>query len=120
MTLYVGDAEITVWVPEPAKPAYRQKFTEAARREKRRAAEAGNAANTSQLVGGGSGIAMAAPCLIALLSASGPASIALVAVTVAGVIIAGAGFLAGHWMNKKKFAHEENADRYVEYAEVMK
>jgi len=71
-------------------------------------------------VGGGSGIAIAAPGLIALLSATGPVSIALLAVTVAGVIMAGAGFLAGHWMNKKKFAHEETADRLLEYAEVMK
>jgi len=63
------------------------------------------------------GITVAAGGLVALATA--PLSAAVIAVTAAGFAVAGAGLFAGHWMNKKKFAHEENADRYSEHAREM-
>jgi len=55
ITVDIGGEDIVVWVPPSAKLTIRQRFKELARHEKRRAAEAGNAANTSQLVGGSIG-----------------------------------------------------------------
>nr|WP_294555636.1 hypothetical protein [uncultured Rhodopila sp.] len=93
---------------------------ELARREKRRAANAGNAANTSQLIGGGIGGALATSGVIALATASGPLAFAAVLATGVGSLIAADGLMAGHWMNQKKFAHEERKERCSEFAEEMK
>jgi len=120
VTLELGGQEISVWVPPEAKHAYRQKFKELARREKRRAADAGNAANTSQLIGGGIGGALATSGVIALATASGPLALAAVIATGVGAAIAVGGLMAGHWMNKRKFAHEERLDLYLELIEEMK
>lgn len=120
VTLEVGGEEISVWVPPEAKQAYRQKFKELARREKRRAADAGNAANTSQLIGGGIGGALATSGVIALATASGPLALAAVLATGVGAAIAVARLMAGHWMNKKRFAHEERLEPYLELIEEMK
>ncbi len=120
LTLDLDGSEFAVWVPPAAKYAYRRKFLELARREKRRAANAGNAANTSQLIGGGIGGALATSGVIALATASGPLAFAAVLATGVGSLIAADGLMAGHWMNQKKFAHEERKERCSEFAEEMK
>jgi lysozyme family protein len=116
---YQGD-ELNVWVPPEAKHTFRQRFKLLARHEKRRAADAGNAANTSQLLGGSIGGALATSGVIALATASGPLAIAAVIATGVGALIAAGGLLAGHWMNKKKYLHEERLERYLEVVEELK
>lgn len=120
VTLNTDAGEVTVWVPPEGKLLFRKKFKELARHEKRRAANAGNAANTSQLVGGSIGGALATSGVIALATASGPLAIAAVIATGVGSVIAAFGILAGHWMNKKKYDHEERMERYEEIAEDLK
>jgi hypothetical protein len=119
LTLDLEGRDITVWVPPSARYTFRQ-FRELARREKCRAADAGNAANTSQIIASGVGGALAAGGVIALATATGPLALAAVAATVFGALTAACGLLAGHSMNKKKFAHEERMERYLEIAEEMK
>src|SRR3954464_2260744 len=97
ITVDFGGEDISVWVPPQAKHSYRQKFRELARREKRRAANAGNAANTSQLIGGGIGGTLATGGVIALVSASAPLALPAIIATGIGVAIAGIGLMAGHW-----------------------
>ena len=119
ITLDVDGNQMSVWVPPAAKHAYRQKFRELARREKRRAADAGNAANTSQLIGGSIGGALATSGVIALATATGPMAIAAVIATCLGATIAVFGLAAGHWMNGKKFELEERMERYAALGEEL-
>ena len=106
-----GDQSLTVVVPPAGKHTFRQQFRELARREKRRAADAGNAANTSQLLGASIGGALATSGVIALATASGPLAIAAVVATGVGSLIAAFGLMAGHWINQRKFSHEERMER---------
>jgi len=120
ITVDIGGEDMVVWVPPTAKLTIRQRFKELARHEKRRAAEAGNAANTSQLVGGSIGGALASAGVIALATATGPLALAAVIATGVGGVIAAGGFLAGHWMNIKKFQHEERMEKFLELVEELK
>ncbi len=58
--------------------------------------------------------------MIALATASGPLAVAAVIATIMGAVIASAGLIAGHWMNRKKFEHEERMEYYTEVAEELK
>lgn len=118
--LDVGGQDLVVWVPPAGKHAFRQLYKDAARREKRRAADAGNAANTSQLVGGGIGCALATSGVVALATASAPLALPAIIATGVAILIGASGLIAGHWMNKRKFAHEELMERYSETAEELK
>ncbi len=120
ITVDIGGEDLVVWVPPTAKLTVRQRFKELARHEKRRAAEAGNAANTSQLVGGSMGAALASAGVIALATATGPLALAALIATGVGGVIAAGGFLAGHWMNTKKFKHEERMEKFLELVEELK
>ena len=120
ISLSVSGESITVWITPSARPFFRQRFKELARIEKRRAADAGNAANTSQLVAGGFGAALATGGLIALATAAGPIAAAAVVATGAGAIVAAVGLIAGHAMNEKKFEHEQRMDYYSDIAEDLK
>jgi len=120
LTLNIDGQEISVLVPAAAKQAFRQRFKELARREKRRAANAGNAANTSILVGGSIGGPLATSGVIALATSTGPLAVAAIIATGVGGLIALSGLMMGHWMNRKKFAHEERLERYLEVVEEMK
>jgi hypothetical protein len=120
VTIDLGGRDLTIWVPPAGKHLFRQRFRELARREKRRAADAGNAANTCQIIASGVGGAIAASGVIALATAAGPLALAAIVATVVGSVTAAGGLLAGHWMNKKKFIHEERMERYSEIVEELK
>jgi len=120
LTLNIDGLEISVLVPDAAKQAYRQTFKVLARREKRRAADAGNAANTSILVCGSLGAPLATSGVIALSTSPGPPAILAILATGTGGLIALGGLFWAHWMNKKKFAHEERLEQYLEVVEEMK
>ena len=120
LSVDLAGMDLTVNVPAASKPAFRRRFKEWARREKRRAADAGNAANTSQLCGGSIGGALATSGVVALATAAGPMPLAAILATGAGALIAAAGLIAGHWMSQRRFEHEERMERYLDLAEEMK
>ncbi|MBO0902485.1 hypothetical protein [Jiella sonneratiae] len=107
-------------IVEPVdKPMLRQRLRELARREKRRANSAGNAAQTAQQVGIGIGGALAAGGGVAMATVASPFVLgaAVVTATGAGILMLGLGI--SHWMNAKKFAHEEKVDRYQDAVEEL-
>ena len=63
---------------------------------------------------------MASAGVIALATATGPLALAAVIATGVGGVIAAGGFLAGHWMNIKKFQHEERMEKFLELVEELK
>ncbi|WP_204165423.1 hypothetical protein [Methylobacterium sp. 17Sr1-1] len=120
VVLEIDDETITVFVPVAEKHSLRQRFRALARREKRRAADAGNAAQTAQQIGIGIGGTLGTGGLIALATATGPLTAAGILATVAGVIIAAVGLVASHEMNSRKLAHQEWAEEYQEKVEDLR
>ncbi len=120
IVLQMGDDQLPMIIPTEARSVFRQRFKDLGRREKRRAADAGNAASTSQQIGGSVGAALATGGLVALATASGPLAIAAIFATAAGSLVAIGGFAVGHALNKRKSDHEERMDRYNDIAEDLR
>lgn len=120
IVLQMGDDQLPMIIPIQAKSVFRQRFKNLGRREKRRAAEAGNSASTSQQIGGSVGAALATGGIVALATASGPLAIAAIFATAAGALVAIGGFAAGHSLNKRKSDHEEKMYRYNDLAEDLR
>jgi Flp pilus assembly protein TadB len=120
VTLDIDGLVISVLVPTSATHTVRQTFKELARREKRRAADAGNAASTGLLVCGSIGAPLATSGIVALATSSSHWAVADIVVTGFGGLIALAGLIWSRRMNNKKFTHEERLERYLEVIEDMK
>jgi len=120
LTLEVNGLDIPVLIPAEAQQALGQKFKALAREEKRGAADAGNAANTALLVCGSIGGPLGTGGIVAIMTTSGHVTFAAIAVTAIGGFIALVGLIRARVMSKRKFAHEERLERYVEVIEELK
>lgn len=119
LPLDVGESNIVAHVPPQGRPALRHHFKDLYRREKRRAADAGNAANTTQILASSGGAALTVGGIIALITTTGPMLAAAAIATGFGVVVTAAGLVACHWMNRKKFLHEERMEQYLDLAEEL-
>jgi hypothetical protein len=120
LTADLDGIDVTVWIPPQGRRAFRQRFTEFARRENAKLQKLAMLRTHRRSSPAGVGGAIAASGVIALATASGPLALAAVAATVVGSLTAAVGLLLGHLMNKKKFVHEERMDRYLEAVEELK
>lgn len=120
LTLELGDRAITLNIAPNDKPLVRQHLKDLVRKEKRRAAQAGNAANTAQQIGVGIGSALAVAGGVAMLTVAAPLVLGAAVATGVGAILAIGGLGTGHWMNGKKFEHEEKIDRFNDALEDLK